>query len=437
MMNLFASSRQDDSLPLAARMRPKILSDFVGQEHLVGQGRLLRRMLEADRLASLIFYGPPGTGKTTLGEVIAESTKSRFARVNAVASGVSELKSIIQQAEDDLNLYSRRTVLFVDEIHRFNKAQQDVLLKAVEDGTIILIGATTENPYFEVNGALLSRSRIFQLHPLTDNDLKDIAQRALASDQGLAQYAPEITAEALDFLIDASGGDARVLLNALELAVLTTMPTDGRRVVDLAVAEESIQKPALKYDKKGDNHYDIASALIKSIRGSDPDAALYWMARMLVAGEDPKFVARRLIISASEDIGNADPQALPLAVAAFNAIERIGMPEGRIVLGQVATYLASAPKSNRAYQGINQAMADVERHPAYRVPAHLRDASYRGAKEFGHGIGYKYPHDYPGGWVEQQYLPDELMGRVYYEPSDYGQEVRIKERLAAKSKSRD
>ncbi|MBO8125840.1 MAG: replication-associated recombination protein A [Firmicutes bacterium] len=411
-------------------MRPQSLSEFVGQSHLVGPGKMLRRMIEADQLASIILYGPPGTGKTTLAEIIAKSTNSRFLRLNAVTSGVKEVREVIAEAEEALSLYGQRTVLFIDEIHRFNKAQQDVLLGAVEDGVIILIGATTENPYFEVNSALLSRSRIFQLQPLSREELKEIAKRALESEKGLAQYRPKVTEEALDFLLQASGSDARVLLNALELAVLTTPPgQDGQRLVDLEVAQESIQKSALKYDKAGDNHYDVASAFIKSIRGSDPDAALYWLARMLVAGEDPKFIARRIIISASEDIGNANPQALPLAVAAFDAVDKVGMPEARIILGQVVAYLAASPKSNRAYLAINEAIADVKKDPSPQVPLHLRDASYRGAKEFGHGLGYKYPHDYPGAWVEQQYLPAELAGKTYYHPSENGSELKIKERL--------
>lgn len=434
-MNLFAGGVSEQALPLAARLRPRNLEEFVGQEHLVGPGRMLRRMIEADRLASLIFYGPPGTGKTTLAEIIASSTNSRFERLNAVTSGVADVRTVIANAKEARDLYGERTVLFIDEIHRFNKAQQDVLLKAVEDGLIILIGATTENPYFEVNGALLSRSRIFELHPLSSEELARIAERALHDQRGLAPYRPQVTPEALEFLIDSSGSDARVLLNALELAVLTTPPNqDGVRLIDLNVAQESIQKPALQYDKKGDNHYDVASALIKSIRGSDPDAALYWLARMLVAGEDPKFIARRIIIAASEDIGNADPQALTLAVSAFQAVERIGMPEARIILAQAVTYLACAPKSNRAYLGIEAAIADVNKFPAYRVPLHLRDASYRGAQQLGHGVGYKYPHDYPNAWVEQDYLPAELKGRVYYNPSDQGAERLLKQNLAQRRK---
>lgn len=426
-MNLFESTRSPQTLPLAARMRPQTIDDFVGQEHLMGPGKMLRRMLEIGQVASLIFYGPPGTGKTTLGELIATCTDSEFQRLNAVGSGVAELRGIIDRAHETLTLYGRQTVLFVDEIHRFNKAQQDVLLKAVEEGTIILIGATTENPYFEVNSALLSRSRIFQLFPLTAENLQVIGKKALTAPQGLGPYSPVITPEALDFLVEVSGGDARTLLNALELAVLTTPPgPDGQRCVDLDVAQESIQKPALKYDKSGDNHYDVVSALIKSVRGSDPNAAVYWLARMLEAGEDPKFVARRLVIAASEDIGNADPQALVLAVAAFDAVDRVGMPEARIILGQAAVYLATAPKSNRSYLAINQAIADVQRHPAYQVPVHLRDASYRGAQEFGHGLGYKYPHDYPEGWVEQQYLPTELKDKVYYQPSNNGLEAKVR-----------
>jgi putative ATPase len=416
--------------PLAARLRPRTLDEVIGQEHILGPGKLLRRAIEADQLSSLIFYGPPGTGKTTLAKVIAGKTRSHFAELNAVTAGVSDIRRIVDEARERLLLNRQRTTLFIDEIHRFNKAQQDALLPYVEDGTIILIGATTENPFFEVNPALLSRSRIFPLHPLTEEQLRQVLQRALTDQElGLGELQVTIDPEAEEHLIRYADGDARRLLNALELAATTTPPgPDGRIVITLDVAVESIQRRAVRYDKSGDNHYDTISAFIKSIRGSDPDAALYWLARMLDAGEDPRFIARRLVIAASEDIGNADPQAVTVAVSCFQALELVGMPEGRIPLAQATTYLASAPKSNAAYCGINEALAAIQRDGHKPVPLHLRDRAYKGAAKLGHGEGYLYPHDYPGGHVPQQYLPDGVH-YTFYRPKPIGYEKQIKERL--------
>lgn len=418
-MNLFEQAQQQSRgrvAPLADRMRPRTLEEFVGQEEIVGSGRLLRRAIEADQLSSMIFYGPPGTGKTALAKVIANQTQAVFTQLNAVTSGISELRQVTAAARDRLIYEQKRTLLFIDEIHRFNKSQQDALLPFVEDGTIILIGATTENPYFEVNKALLSRSRVFQFRPLTEKHIRELLQRALLDEErGLASYRPEVTEEALQHLARMAGGDARTALNALELAVLTTPPRpDGSRLVDLAVAEESIQRPALLYDKSGDQHYDVISAFIKSMRGSDPDATLHWLARMLEAGEEPEYIARRIIVHAAEDVGLADPQALVVAVAAAQAVERIGMPEGRLPLAQAALYVALAPKSNGIIKAIDAALADVRDGKGGPVPPHLRDTHYAGARELGHGQGYKYPHNYPGARVEQQYLSDNLVGRHYW-----------------------
>ncbi|WP_048600426.1 AAA family ATPase [Rubeoparvulum massiliense] len=431
-MDLFSAyeeQQQDEGKrgPLAARMRPHSLDEVVGQSHLLGPGKLLRRAIEADQLSSLIFYGPPGTGKTTLAQVIAAQTKSHFAKLNAVTSGVADLRKLMEEAKNRLAMDQRRTILFIDEIHRFNKAQQDALLPYVEDGTIILIGATTENPFFEVNQALLSRSQIFQLHLLNEQELRQIGERALQdSAAGFGDLHIQVDEEAFHHLVEYAGGDARRLLNALELAVTTTpMAADGTIHVTLAVAEESIQRRAVRYDKGGDQHYDIISAFIKSIRGSDPDAALYWLAVMLEAGEDPKFIARRLVISASEDIGNADPRGIQVAVACLQALQFVGMPEGRIILGQATTFLASAPKSNASYNGINAALAYIRQHGQGNVPQHLRDASYKGAKRLGHGKGYLYPHDYPFGFVGQQYLPDEVK-TSFYQPKEIGYERKLK-----------
>lgn len=432
-MDLFsyaADEQQATTAPLAARMRPRTLDQFVGQAHIVGPGKMLRRAIEADRLSSLIFYGPPGTGKTTLARVIAETTQTFFTDLNAVTAGVGDIREVVQSAKERLGMHGQRTTLFVDEIHRFNKSQQDALLPYVEDGTIILIGATTENPFFEVNAALLSRSQIFQLHPLTEDDLADVMRRTLEDEtNGLGGLDVKIDEEARKHLIRYADGDARRLLNALELAVTTTPPeATGVIHIDLETAVESIQRRAVRYDKTGDNHYDTISAFIKSIRGSDPDAALYWLARMIDAGEDGRFIARRLVISAAEDIGNADPQALQVAVSAYQAYELVGMPEGRIPLAQATTYLASAPKSNASYRGINAALADVRSKGHGPVPAHLRDASYKGAEQLGHGKGYLYPHDYPGNVVSQSYLPDGIT-TTYYEPVNHGTEKKLKHYL--------
>lgn len=417
--------------PLSLRMRPESLEEFFGQDHLVGEGKLLYRSIQADKITSLILYGPPGTGKTTLAKIIAQKTKSIFVQINAVTSGIKDIREVIDKAKENLGLYSKRTILFIDEIHRFNKSQQDALLPAVEEGIVILIGATTENPYFEVNSPLISRSRVFQLNKLSAEDIKQIIIRALKDKKkGLGALPISISEDALNQLALLSEGDARSALNAIELASLTT-PKDqeGKISITLEIIEECIQKKAVYYDKKGDNHYNTASAFIKSIRGSDPDAALYWMAKMIAGGEDPKFIARRLVISASEDIGNADPQALLIAVAAFKAVEIIGLPEARINLAQAVTYLASAPKSNASYVALERAQKDIDRNPLAEVPIHLKDSSYKGAKELGHGKGYKYPHSYHDNYVSQDYLPEEMANINYYEPTENGYEKEIKKNL--------
>ncbi|MDD4844089.1 MAG: replication-associated recombination protein A, partial [Anaerotignum sp.] len=431
-MDLFEynrSLRGNGDSPLAARMRPKTLEEFVGQEHIVGEDKLLYRAIKGDRISSVIFYGPPGTGKTTLAKIIANTTKSEFRQINATTAGIKDIKDVVADAKDRQGMYGTKTILFIDEIHRFNKTQQDALLPHVEDGTIILIGATTENPYFEVNKALVSRSVIFQLKPLEQKDIEKLLRWAIEDvERGMGAYQAEIDADALAFLADTANGDARTGLNALELAVLTTdKGKDGKIHITLPVAEECIQKRSLNYDKNGDNHYDTISAFIKSMRGSDPDAALYYLAKMIYAGEDPKFIARRVVICASEDVGNADPHALQLAVAAMQAVNFIGLPEGRIPLAQAVTYVACAPKSNAAYMGINQALEDVKNIRIRAVPPHLKDAHYSGSKELGSGLGYQYAHDYPNHYVKQQYLPDELVGTVYYDLSDSGVERRMKE----------
>ncbi|MBE6011981.1 AAA family ATPase [Anaeropeptidivorans aminofermentans] len=433
-MDLFDYQRQKHlkkEAPLAARMRPRTLEEFVGQEHIVGKNTLLYRAIKADKLRSIIFYGPPGTGKTTLAKIIANTTESNFTQINATTAGIKDIKENIEEAKSTIALSGKRTILFVDEIHRFNKTQQDTLLPYVEDGTVILIGATTENPYFEVNKALISRSIIFQLKHLSKEDIKKLLSAAIQDkERGLGNYNMQISEEALDFLSDSANGDARTALNAIELAALTT-EADENGVINISIsdAEECIQKRALNYDKTGDSHYDTISAFIKSMRGSDPDAALYYLARMLYAGEDPKFIARRIVICASEDVGNADPHALLVAVAAAEAVNFIGLPEGRIILSQAVTYVACAPKSNAAVISISEAMKDVSQIQISGIPNHLKDAHYKGAKEFGHGIDYKYAHDYKGNYVPQQYLPDELAGRIYYNPSDNGVEKKIKESL--------
>ena len=430
-MDLFdymRASTQEQESPLASRMRPTTLDEVVGQKHIIGKDKLLYRAIRADQLGSIIFYGPPGTGKTTLAKVIANTTQADFKQINATVAGKKDMEEVVTEAKNNMGMYGRRTILFVDEIHRFNKGQQDYLLPFVEDGTLTLIGATTENPYFEVNGALLSRSRIFELKPLEKDDIKQLIYRAVTdSERGMGTYRVKIEEDAADFLADTANGDARAALNAVELGVLTTERSeDGLIHIDLAAAQECIQKRAVRYDKDGDNHYDTISAFIKSMRGSDPDAAVYYLARMLYAGEDIKFIARRIMICASEDVGNADPQALNVAVSAALAAERIGLPEAQIILSQAASYVACAPKSNAAYVAIQNAMENVKTTRTMPVPVHLQDRHYKGAAKLGHGEGYKYAHDYPKHYVKQQYLPDGMEGTVFYEPSDNGYEKQIK-----------
>lgn len=432
-MDLFDYMRekeQEKESPLASRMRPSTLEEVVGQQHIIGRDKLLYRAIKADKLSSVIFYGPPGTGKTTLAKVIANTTSAEFKQINATVAGKKDMEEVVRQAKDLQGMYGKKTILFIDEIHRFNKGQQDYLLPFVEDGTVILIGATTENPYFEVNGALLSRSSIFELKPLEKEDIKTLLRRAVNdTDKGLGSFHAVIDEDALEFLADMSGGDARNALNAIELGVLTTERSeDGIIHITMDVASECIQKRAVNYDKRGDNHYDIISAFIKSMRGSDPDAAVYYLAKMLYAGEDVKFIARRIMICASEDVGNADPMALTVAVSAAQAVERIGMPESQIILSQAVTYVACAPKSNSAVNAISAANNAVRTYQT-SVPSHLRDAHYKGAQKLGHGIGYKYAHDYPGHYVDQQYLPDEIKDARFYEPGDLGYEKNIKEYL--------
>lgn len=430
MMDLFSNKKSEDALPLALRMRPKTLEEFVGQDEILGEGSLLRRAINTDGLQSLILYGPPGTGKTSLGEIIARRTEAQFIKMNAVSVGVKEVRQVMKKAGELRDFYKKKTILFLDEVHRFNRAQQDVLLPAVEDGLVILIGATTQNPYHELNPPLLSRSRIFPFKPLTDMDLKRILHGALSSEEGLKEYRVQVEDDARDHLIQMASGDARSLLNALELAVLTTEPDEeGVIRIHLKIAEESIQKRALQYDKGGDNHYDIISAFIKSMRGSDPHATLYYLARMIYAGEDPRFIARRLLVHAAEDVGNANPHALILASAAAHAVDYLGLPEARIPLAQAALFIATAKKSNSAVMGIDRALKLVEQGPHGEVPPHLRDASYNGAKDLGHGTTYRYPHDYPGHYVEQEYLPSSLQGKKFYSPSEEGYEKTIKEYL--------
>lgn len=433
-MDLFDYMREQNmekESPLAQRMRPTTLEEVVGQSHIIGKDKLLYRAIKADKIGSIIFYGPPGTGKTTLAKVIANSTSSIFTQMNATTSGKKEMEQAIAEAKNHQGMYGKKTILFVDEIHRFNKAQQDYLLPFVEDGTIILIGATTENPYFEVNGALISRSNIFELKPLSKENLKELIHRAVYDEKkGMGTYGAEIEEDALDFLADMAEGDARSALNAIELGILTTNKSeDGKIHITLSVAEECIQKRAFKYDKAGDNHYDTISAFIKSMRGSDPDAGVYYLAKMLDAGEDISFIARRIIICASEDVGNADPNAIQVAVACAEAAERVGMPEARIPLAQAVTYIATAPKSNAAYMAINDAISTVKHQSVSGIPNHLKDCHYKGASKLGHGQGYQYAHDFPHHYVKQQYIPDSLVGTVFYEPTENGYERRIKEYL--------
>ena len=432
-MDLFEyakSKTMENESPLASRLRPTKLEEVVGQQHIVGKDKLLYRAIKADKLTSVIFYGPPGTGKTTLAKVIANTTSADFTQINATVAGKKDMEEVVKQAQNTLGMYGRKTILFIDEIHRFNKGQQDYLLPFVEDGTIILIGATTENPYFEVNGALLSRSIVFELKALEIPEIKELLLRAVNDkEKGMGSYDAVLDEDALDFLADMAGGDARSALNAIELGILTTpRDSDGKIHITLDVASECIQKRVVRYDKNGDNHYDIISAFIKSMRGSDPDAAVYYLAKMLYAGEDVKFIARRIMILASEDIGNADPQALVVATAAAQAVERVGMPESQIILSQAAAYMACAPKSNAAVNAIFAAMDSVKRTKT-TVPVHLQDAHYGGHEKLGHGIGYKYAHSYPNHYVKQQYLPDEIQGEKFYELSDMGYEKKLKEHM--------
>ena len=429
-MDLFDYMREQNmekESPLASRLRPTTLDEVVGQQHIIGKDKLLYRAIKADKISSIIFYGPPGTGKTTLAKVIANTTSAEFTQINATVAGKKDMEEVVKKAKELQGMYGKKTILFVDEIHRFNKGQQDYLLPFVEDGTIILIGATTENPYFEVNGALISRSSIFELYPLDKEDIKVLLNRAVYdTEKGMGSYRAVIDEDALEFLADIAGGDARNALNAVELGILTTeRSADGKIHLTLDVASECIQKRVVRYDKTGDNHYDTISAFIKSMRGSDPDAAVYYLAKMLYAGEDIKFIARRIMICASEDVGNADPMALTVAVSAAQAVERVGMPEAQIILSQAVLYVATAPKSNSAVNAISAAMENVKNYKT-TVPAHLQDAHYGGSKNLGHGIGYKYAHDYPNHFVEQQYLPEEIKDTRFYEASDNGKEKDIK-----------
>ncbi len=432
-MDLFDYMREtqkEKESPLASRMRPTTLDEVVGQKHIIGKDKLLYRAIKADKLGSIIFYGPPGTGKTTLAKVIANTTSSEFKQINATVAGKKDMEEVVKEAKDRLGMYQKKTILFIDEIHRFNKGQQDYLLPYVEDGTITLIGATTENPYFEVNGALLSRSSVFELKALEKEDIKELLKRAVYDkEKGMGTFHAEISEDALEFLADLSGGDARSALNAVELGILTTERSeDGIIHLTLDVASECIQKRVVRYDKTGDNHYDTISAFIKSMRGSDPDAAVYYLAKMLYAGEDVKFIARRIMICAAEDVGNADPMALVVAVSAAQAVERIGMPESQIILSQAVLYVAGAPKSNSAVNAIFAANESV-RNTKTTVPPHLQDAHYKGSAKLGHGIGYQYAHDYPNHYARQQYLPDEIKDARFYEPGDLGKEKQIKEWL--------
>ncbi|MEY8426641.1 replication-associated recombination protein A [Lachnospiraceae bacterium 46-15] len=428
-MDLFDYMRKntmETEAPLASRLRPKTLDEVVGQQHIIGKDKLLYRAIKADKISSIIFYGPPGTGKTTLAKVIANTTSAEFTQINATVAGKKDMEEVVKAAKDSMGMYGKRTILFVDEIHRFNKGQQDYLLPFVEDGTLILVGATTENPYFEVNGALISRSIVFELKPLAKDDIKILIERAVYDkERGMGEYNAVIDADAEEFLADIADGDARAALNAVELGVLTTeRGSDGKIHITLDVAAECIQKRAVRYDKTGDNHYDTISAFIKSMRGSDPDAAVYYLARMLYAGESVTFVARRIMICASEDVGNADPQALQVAVAAAQAVERVGMPESQLILSQAAIYVACAPKSNSCTNAIFNATESVKRQKA-AVPSHLQDSHYRGAAKLGHGLGYEYAHNFPKHFSKQRYLPEELGDTRFYEPSENGYEKEI------------
>lgn len=439
LFEFFKENTAKNESPLAARLRPTTLDEVVGQEHIVGKGTLLYRAIKADKLSSIIFYGPPGTGKTTLAKVIANTTSAEFKQLNATVAGKKDMEEVVNNAKNALSMYGKRTILFIDEIHRFNKGQQDYLLPFVEDGTVILIGATTENPYFEVNGALISRSIIFELKPLTKENVKEILKRAVFDkEKGMGAYDAAIDEDALEFLSDLSNGDARTALNAIELAILTTERSeDGKIHITIDVASECIQKRRTYYDKNGDNHYDTVSAFIKSMRGSDPDAAVFYLAKMLYAGESVTFIARRMMICASEDVGNADPQALQVAVAASLAVERVGMPEAQIILSQAAAYIATAPKSNASCVAIEEAMRAVNNTKNVNIPIHLKDAHYKGAAKLGHGVDYKYAHDYKNHYVKQQYLPYELEGEEFYHISDMGYEAKIKEHMKRIKKEAD
>ncbi len=426
-----SEQNKEKESPLAARLRPTTLDEVVGQKHIIGKDKLLYRAIMADKLSSIIFYGPPGTGKTTLAKVIANTTSAEFVQLNATIAGKKDMEEVTAKAKDTLGMYNKKTILFIDEIHRFNKGQQDYLLPFVEDGTVILIGATTENPYFEVNGALISRSIIFELKPLDKEDIKELIRRAVYDEaKGMGAYGAVIDDDASEHLADMAEGDARTALNAVELGILTTgRSDDGKIHITLDVAQECIQKRVVKYDKSGDNHYDTISAFIKSMRGSDPDAAVFYLARMLNAGESVTFIARRMMICAAEDVGNADPQALVVATNAALAVERVGMPEAQIILSQAVAYIATAPKSNSSVVAIEEAMRAVQETPNITIPVHLKDAHYKGAAKLGHGQGYLYAHDYPDHYVEQQYLPYELDGKEFYRPSGNGYEVKIKEHM--------
>ena len=433
-MDLFEymrSANMEKESPLAARLRPTTLDEVVGQQHIIGKDKLLYRAIQADKLSSIIFYGPPGTGKTTLAKVIANTTSAEFTQINATVAGKKDMEEVVKAAKHTQGMYGKKTILFIDEIHRFNKGQQDYLLPFVEDGTLILIGATTENPYFEVNSALISRSIIFELKPLSREDIKELLKRAVYDkEKGMGSYDAVLEEDAMEFLADLAGGDARHALNAIELGIMTTQRSeDGKIHITLDVAQECIQKRAVRYDKTGDNHYDTVSAFIKSMRGSDPDAAVYYLARMLYAGESVTFIARRIMICAAEDVGIADPQALVVATNASLAVERIGMPEAQIILSEAAMYVASAPKSNACVCAIEEAMQTVEETGNLPIPTHLQDAHYKGAAKLGHGTGYLYAHDYPNHYVRQQYLPYELSGKEFYHPSGNGYEVKIKEHM--------
>ncbi len=429
-MDLFEYMRNntmEKESPLASRLRPTTLDEVVGQKHIIGKDKLLYRAIKADKLSSVIFYGPPGTGKTTLARVIANTTSAQFKQINATIANKKDMEDVVDGAKDSLAMYGKKTILFIDEIHRFNKGQQDYLLPFVEDGTLILIGATTENPYFEVNSALISRSIIFELQPLSKEDIKELILRAVYDeDKGMGAYDAVIEDDAAEFLADLSNGDARMALNAVELGILTTARgEDGKIHIDLATAEQCIQKRVVKYDKSGDNHYDVISAFIKSMRGSDPDAAVYYLARMIYAGESVTFIARRIVICACEDVGMADPNALVVANAAADAVHKIGMPEAGLILAEATVYVATAPKSNASYMALNKAMEKVKNNETPPVPVHLKDAHYKGAAKLGHGLGYKYAHDYKNNYVHQQYLPDGLENEVFYEPSGNGYEEEV------------